>query len=449
MLIEDQMSDDQQDAIDRLYQHNETLLIAQMGSGKTVVALTAMKELLESDTIRRFLIVSPLAVANEVWRVEHKKWAHLKDLRVVIATGTPAERIDAFKSDSQIVVINFENLAWVAKLGLLDSFGGLLVDESSKLKSGGSTFKALRKHIPNFVWRVAMSGTVISEGTPDLFYQMFLVDAGKRLGRNKDKFLRTYLYPTDHQNRKWVPLPHMIAPMMATIADVVYTVPDYRSELPVLHVEHIAVPLPVGAVRHYRDMAGSMEALGVVAETAAEQVQKLQQIASGFLYDGDKVFDIHRGKMATVNMALGELEDRASLVIVYQYMWERDEIEAILAKRGLRYGVLGGGVSTTETSDVLKWWNAGELDVLVIHPKSAGHGLNLEKGGHRMLWLAPPWSRDLWDQTIARLWRRGQTEEVHVDVLVATDTVDELIVKRLESKSSFMPAFLKHLESFK
>jgi hypothetical protein len=418
-----------------------------MGSGKTVIALTALQDLLADGIISRVLVLAPLKVCQQVWADEHLNWAHLDGLRVQVLAGLPAakRRLDL---NAQIVVVNFDILPWLKDKGMLGLFDALLVDESTKLKSHGAWFKAIRHALPKFKWRCAMTGTPISENWEQLFYQMMLVDTGVRLGTNRDKFTRTYFYPTDFNNYNWELKPGAEAKLTAAVAPVVHEVPDYRDSLPPLHVDTVETPLPPPARAVYTDMAKGMQAKGVLAETVAVQMQKLSQIAAGFLYDGDEVIWVHDAKIEKIVSLLGGKKGSdgggkngsdqiLSTVVVYRFVEELDRLR----------DRFGGRVVTLDQPGAVARWNAGDVEILAIHPASGGHGLNLAKGGHRIIFTGPIWSRDQFDQTIARLWRRGQQCPVSVTVIEAADSVDQLTSARIEEKGQLLPAFLDHLAS--
>jgi len=415
-----------------------------MGAGKTVVALSAIHELVRDEPDWRFLVLAPLKVCNEVWSGEAQQWEHLQGLHVVVATGDAKQRRAAVLRGAEVTVVNFENLPWLVDSGLLDQFDGLLVDEVTKLKGGGVGFKKLRKHLKDFKWRVAMSGTPVSENWQHIFYQMMVADKGAAFGRNKKRFLREYFYPTDFRQRSWAILPGSGERLAARVAGVVHTVPPYQHTLPPLTVTALPVSLTPAAAIMYKDMAGTMEAGGVLAENAAVKTAKLQQIANGFIYREEDTLEIHHEKLGKLSSKILE-NGRRNFIVVYQHKWELAQLLALYPDAGL----LGGGVSAADTGRTISEWNTGRLNVLLLHPKSAGHGLNLASGGSDLIWFAPPWSRDLFDQTNARIWRRGQTQPVQVWVLTAVGTVDELITARLDDKAGYMPALLDHLSALR
>ncbi len=427
------LDNDQLDAVTRLYEFDHTLLIGGMGSGKTVVALTAIQELLGGEHLKRVLILAPLKVCDAVWRYECAEWEHLVDLHVAIATGTPKERTAALESSAPIVVTNFDNLQWLVKQGWADKFDGLVVDESTKLKGGGTHFKKFRRYIAKFKWRVAMSGTPLSENWEQIFYQVMLVDNGITLGKNRDSFLRSFFYSTDYQQRKWHLREGMAEALTGAVAQLVHTIPPYQHTLPPLSVVPVNITLDPESRVIYDEMCNTFESGDVVADTMAVKIMKLQQISNGFLYDNEgKTIQIH-------DLKISEIARRkiGKLVVVYYFKEDLLRLQAEFPDAV----VLGDG----EISETVKNWNDGKIEILLVHPMSGGHGLNLARGGSHIIWIAPCWSRDLFDQTIARIWRRGQRFPVLVEVLTGTDTVDELINIRLQGKGTIMPLFLEHL----
>jgi len=433
MLTLDDLDADQLDAIARLYEYDHTLLIAGMGSGKTVVALTAIQELLQGEHLKRVLVIAPLKVCETVWRSECDEWEHLTGLKVAIATGTPKGRVAALQSTASIVAINFENLQWLVKTGWAEDFDGLVVDESTKLKGGGAGFKKFRRCIGKFTWRVAMSGTPLSENWEQIFYQMMLVDNGATLGKNRDEFLRKYFYPTDYQQRKWCLQDTAADRLTKTVYPLTHTIPPYQHTLPELTISPLPIALDADSRVAYDEMCNTFETGDVVADTMAVKIMKLQQISNGFLYDEEgKTLQIHDLKISEI-----ERRKNGKLIVVYYFKEDLIRLQALYPD-----AVVFGAGDVVET---VRAWNDGEIDVLLIHPQSGGHGVNLARGGHHMIWVAPCWSRDLFDQTVARIWRRGQSDPVLVEVLTGVDTVDELINVRLQGKGEIMPLFLDHL----
>ena len=446
MLTPDLLTPDQQDSIDRLFEHDQTLLVANMGAGKTVVTLTAIAELFKAGAVKRVLVIAPLKVCNTVWAQEAAAWSHLAGLTVAIATGSDARRRKALDSDARIVCINFENLPWLfRKYKAKGMFDGLVVDELSKLKAvGGAQFKSLRPRLADFTWRVGMTGTPVSEDWSGLFGQMLVVDSGARLGTQRDKFMRRFFYATDYMEYNWELHANSAAEIGALISDVVYTMPDYRAELPELAMREVRLTMPDDLRVVYDELKKTM-AVDVGAEVAADSAailsNKLMQCANGFLYG---MADPVTGKKEThwlsdykIQAARAQvrcwLDEGEQVMAVYWYGADLKRLEAIYGKEAM----LSDGA--------VDMWNASAQSVMLLHPRSAAHGLNLAKGGCKMVWIGPVWSRDLWLQSIARLWRRGQKHPVEVVTLVAEDSIDQLVIDRVEDKGAYEELFAKHL----
>jgi len=448
MLGLNDLTHDQVQSVERLFETDHTLLVAEMGAGKTIVALTAAEELLAEGVLKRVLVVAPVKVCKNVWATECAKWAQLAGVWVADASGSSmAKRVAAIESAAPIVCINFENLPWLFRTyKLKERFDGLIVDELTKLKNtGGTQFKAIRPRLKDFIWRVGMTGTPVSEDWTGLFGQMLIVDSGHRLGTRKDGYLRRYFYPTDYNEYNWELYDWAAAKIAAAISDVVYTMPDYRHQLPQITDERVYLPLPPVLRGQYDELRKSLalEMAGgvtVTADTEAILSNKLQQCANGFLY-GPRTLEGKRGEAETMSDYKidaarveidGILSRGGSVVVCYWFA-------ADLARLLEHYP--GSELNDQNIAD----WNAKKQRVLLLHPKSAGHGLNLYAGGSNILWLGPIWSRDARMQAIARVWRRGQTERVTVKTFMGEGTIDDVVWDRAEGKEDHEILFKQHL----
>ena len=436
-LSPDLLDTNQQEAVTALYEGNR-LIVAKMGAGKTVVAATAITELLADSVVERVLIVSTPKIANTVWRQEFNKWQHTHKTTVEAATGQPDEREKIIKSGVQVVVVTFNVLPWMKQKGLLKYFDGLLIDETTKLKTtGGAQFKAIRHQLKHFTWRAGLTGTPVSEDFEGLFGQMMLIDCGQALGRNKESFLNRYFIPTDFKRYNWILKPNADSEILKAISHLVHSIPDYRGELkePLYRVHSVVLPDHLRS--YYETMKKDMVTDDAVSQTAAVLSQKLQQIAAGFVYleDGEakSLSDYRVEEMATLMQSY----EHTNVLVCY---WYKEDLQR-LTDRFPNAEVL----DKKRLNEQVAAWNAGKIKMLLIHPRSAGHGLQLEQGGHTIIWYSPQWSNDLWEQTNARLWRKGQKERVEVISIEAQDTVDELINARIESKAQFDALFHKHL----
>lgn len=440
------LTNDQQAAIDRLYNHDETILVAGMGAGKTIIALSALTELINEGILHKVLILAPLKVAKNVWQQEAQKWEHTKELFIEFCTGTPAEREEQIRSFTRgVMVINFDIMQWFFDTFKKNhGFDGLLVDELSKLKAGGKGFKRMRPHIDTFKWRVGLTGTPVNEDFEGLFYQVYATDNGRRLGRNKGMFLMQHFNQADWQGYSWELQPDGAERIVQLIADLIYTVPDYRHELPPITQHLIKCEMPDSARLVYTALSthGVVETeLGIqTAENAAVLSGKLEQIASGQLYCRDEydeyvgLLDIHTTKIDTCIDLVGVINRR--VIICYWYKHELDRLKKAFPD----------AVNLNDDGAMARW-NAGNVEILLLQPMSASHGIQLEQGGADMIYLKPVWSNDMREQCDARIWRKGQTLPVNIYEIVTGGTVDEMIVDRVNGKKQFDTLFHKLIKA--
>ena len=304
--------------------------------------------------------------------------------------------------------------------------------------------KLLRRRVHAFKWRVGMTGTPVSEDYEGLYAQALLLDDGKAFGTRKDQFLETYFYSLDFERRKWALRPNAAETIAKRLQPLVYTLPDYRHTLPPIIYHECKVKLPETAQRIYKalkkDFIVELGGAEISAANSAVLTGKLAQVSSGFLYDteqGTSTF-LHDAKLEV----LEELLTRVKKPVIIAY-WYQYDLAAIKAMTGFQ--ALADAKTESKTNALVNAWNSAELDGLLLHPRSAGHGLNLAQGGSTIIWYSPQWSRDLWEQTNARLWRTGQRETVNVYTLSGEGTIDELIVNRVEEKAKFDVLLNDHL----
>lgn len=388
------------------------MVLAPVGAGKTAMTLAAI-----AQSGKRFLVLAPLRVAEKVWPVEQPKWA--PGLTVAVATGTPAQRVKALRSGADIVVSNYDNLPWLVKQPL--PFDGIVFDELTRLKNpGGERFKALFKIIDRFKVRWGLTGSFTSNGLEDVFGQCKIVDQSL-LGRSKGAFLQQYFVCINKQFGEWIMRRGALDLVMERIKPATFLLDpgDYKDQLPPLHVVPCSVAMDM---TYYKSMKKTFTLLfpsaNVIAANAAVVTNKLQQIASGFVYADDgyaRLLSDH--KLDALEDLLAE-NQRANTIVVYNFQAELESLQRRFPHAG------------TDTDA----WNRGELEILLIHPKSAGHGLNLQHGGHNMVFFSLPWSLELYEQTIGRLHRSGQTKPVWCYLLITQDTVDEKIMAALADK---------------
>jgi len=408
-----------------------------MGSGKSVIAASAITELLTDNHLKRVLIITTPKIANMVWAQEFNKWEHTHHIDVAVATGSPEERLGVFKHQGQVVVATFNILPWIKDNHLFDLFDGLLIDETTKLKStGGAQFKALRPSLKKFKWRGGLTGTPVNEDFLGLFGQMMLIDSGKALGSRKDAFQTRYFFATDYKRYNWELKEGAAEEILDTISHLVHIVPDYRHTLPPITFHKHKVVMPSDLAEYYNQMRSDMLTADAVSATSAVLIQKLQQIASGFIYDEQgEAIPLSDFRVTALQQLLNSLT--GNILIAYWYKEDLTRLKLALPQ--------SEELTPSNLKQQVARWNRGEIKVLLIHPRSAGHGLQLEQGGSTMVWYTPQWSNDLWEQTNARLWRTGQTQPVNVYTIEAKDTIDEAIGLRITGKAEFKKIFMNHL----
>ena len=424
----------QDDAADFLYERDRAMILAPVGAGKTAITLTAMADAIISGLVKRWLVVAPKRVCTDVWPVERYKWA--PTLSMGLAIGSPAGRQAAFDQDTQIVVINYDNLD---KVQSLDSFDGIVFDELTRLKNpSGKRFKALEKLIANIPIRWGLTGSFTSNGLEDVFGQCKMIDQNL-LGRSKGAFLQKYFYCINRDFGQWEPREEALPKVMDEIRPATYVLEagEYADKLPPCHT--VELHCRMGDMTPYKkmktDYVARFEDETVIAQNAGAVTTKLQQMASGFVYDADRQsiwFSQH--KFDRLDELLSE-NQKANTLIWYTYQEELAELKR-------RYPSL----QTTDSPDVVNRWNKGEIPLLAAHPKSFGHGINLQ-GQQHMVFLSLPWSLELYEQAVGRLHRGGQKHDVWVYVLITRDTIDERIWAALHDKRSISDIALEELKN--
>lgn len=448
MLTENDLHRYQHYAADYITTHTHCALLFDMGLGKTVSTLTAVNRLLyEELAVSRVLVVAPKRVVESVWPQEVQKWEHLRHLRVAVASGTEAQRKAAIASDAEIVAISRDNIAWLCGLygGSSLPFDMLVIDELSSFKNPKSIrFKALRKVQPSFDRIVGLTGTPSPNGLIDLWSQIWLLDRGERLGRTLTLFRARYFKPgarNGHIVYNYRPLEHSDEAIHEAISDICVSMKseDYL-ELPELRMETINVQLSPAVRQKYEEFEREqvlelLEAEEVTAVNAAALSNKLLQFAGGAVYGEDwlgsasksrKVHKVHDAKIEAVKELVEEANGKPVL-IAWAYRHERDRI--MKALKEYKPQELTG-------QKQIDAWNRGEVQVMLTHPASGGHGLNLQSGGNTLIWYGQTWSLELYQQLNKRLHRQGQSSTVTVYHLIAEGTIDEDVMSALASKTS-------------
>ena len=432
--------DYQKYAIEYIKSHPITVLFLDMGLGKTVTTLTAIRDLMyDAFEVKRVLVVAPLRVARDTWPDELRKWNHLKELTCSVVVGTVAERRRALQQDADIYIVNRENLAWLYENSRLD-FDMVVLDELSSFKNHQSKrFRAMKAMRPKVKRIVGLTGTPTGNGLMDLWAEFRILDMGERLGRYISQYRNLYFKP-DKRNGMVVysykPLPGAEEAIYHQISDITMSMKatDYL-EMPELVSVAKEVRLSETEKKRYDELKKSLvlELPGgeVTSANAASLTLKLSQMANGAIYTDDKnVVNIHDRKLEALE-DLVESANGKSVLVAYWFKHDKDRIRERMEARELK-----------EPQDFADW-NAGKIPVALIHPASAGHGLNLQKGGSILIWFGLTWSLELYQQTNARLWRQGQADKtVIIQHIVAKDTIDERILNVLKHKDGTQAALI-------
>jgi SNF2 family DNA or RNA helicase len=420
--------------------HSQSAIFLDCGLGKTVITLTALYYLLfDSFEIRKVLVICPLRV-GAVWVEEINKWIHLNILRFAVAIGTEAQRKAALMQTADIYIINRENVDWlVNRSGLAFDYDMVVVDELSSFKSHqAKRFKSLMKVRPKVKRIVGLTGTPSSNGLMDLWAEFRLLDMGHRLGRFIGRYREDYFVP-DKRNQQIVfsykPKPGAEDAIYRRISDITISMKntDYL-KLPELVMNEVKVKLSEKEAHCYQtlqqELVLPLKGKEIDAVNAAALSGKLLQMANGAVYDEDgAVVQIHDRKLD----ALEDLIEAANGKPVLVAYWFKHDLERILSRFP---------AEKLDSPDSIKRWNNGEIPVAVVHPASAGHGLNLQAGGSNLIWFGLTWSLELYQQTNARLWRQGQKDTVVIHHLVAKGTIDERVIKALKNKDNTQAALI-------
>ena len=429
-------------AADFIYEHDRAMVLAPVGAGKTAITLTGMWEMLRDGHVKRFLVLAPKRVCTDVWPAEQPKWAPFMSLAV--AVGTPKQRLAALKSKAQVVVTNYDNIQWLAEQQL--NFDGIVFDELTRLKNpSGTRFKALLKVMDPMRVRWGLTGSFTSNGLEDVFGQCKIIDQNL-LGRAKGAFMQQHFVLMNPEFGEWAPRPGALDRVMAKIKPATFVLEpgDYKDKLPPCH--HVEMMCKMD-LTPYNKLKKDFVLDTITAINAGVVTGKLQQLASGFVYDTKTVASETPGKFTVTQTPvwfsshkfdrleeLLEENQHANTIIAYSYKEELAELKRRFS------------VTTLDDDDAIARWNAGKVRILAVHPKSAGHGLNLQHGGQHMVFLSLPWSLELFEQTVGRLHRSGQRHDVWVYVLMTEKTVDEKIWAALHTKQAVSEIALEALK---
>lgn len=444
--------DYQKYAIGYIESHPVSAVLLDMGLGKTSIALTAINDLLfDFFEAHKVLVVAPLRVARDTWPAEIEKWDHLSDLIVSVAVGSVTERVQALKAAADIYVINRENLSWlIDESGLPFDFDTVIIDELSSFKNHqAKRFKSFMKVRPRVKRIIGMTGTPSSNGLMDLWAEFKLLDMGVRLGRFITAFRTNYFMPDKRNGQiiySYKPLPGAEKCIYKKISDITISMKstDYL-KMPELVSSEYTVMLSEKEAERYdelaKDLVLTLPEGEVTVGNAAALSNKLCQMANGAIYsDSGETQVIHNQKLD----ALEDIIEAAAGKPILVAYWYKHDYERIVEK----LHNIKVPFSKLDTTESIRRWNNKEIPVGLIHPASAGHGLNLQAGGSCIVWFGLTWSLELYQQTNARLWRQGQTAEtVVVQHIVTKGTIDERVLRALSLKDKSQSALIEAVKA--
>lgn len=422
-----------------------------MGLGKTVITLTALQDLkFNYWAVNKVLIIAPKKVAEDTWQKEAQKWEHLRGLRVVGVLGSATQRESALAQNADVYVINRENTQWIVDyFSVRWPFDTVVLDESSSFKNHqAKRFRALRTVRPKINRLIELTGTPNPHGLMDLWSQIYLLDGGQRLGRTISVYREAFFIP-DKRNRttifSYAPKEGSEEYIHKAISDICISMKssDYL-DLPDLIYEDIPVVLDPPARRAYqrmeRDAVLEVDEDTITATNAAALSGKLLQLCNGAVYDEDRnVIPVHDCKLEALIETVEQLNGQHA-IICYQFVHDKDRLLAALSKTGLRVRVYK---DLHDKDD----WNAGLIDLLLIHPASCGYGLNLQEGGHHIIWFGLTWNLEEYQQANKRLHRQGQPCPVIIHHLIVKGGRDEDVIRSLASKDDVQESLLLSLKA--
>ena len=444
MLKESQMYAYQRRGVDFIKEKKKCLLFLDMGLGKTTTTLTAMSHLLADFDVFRVLVVAPLRVANTVWKQEATKWEHLQHLDIGIATGNEIDRIRTILAGHQITVINRENIPWLVARGDWD-FDAVVIDESTSFKSHkAQRFKAMKSVMSKVTHMVELTGTPSPQGMQDLWSQLYLVDGGERLGRNITSFMGRFYQRSGFQGYGYTINDGAVDNIRSRIQDVCLTMTseDYLT-LPDVLYSYETVQLPESAKKEYKKLKKEMlitleNEKDIMAPSASALNNKLLQMCNGAIYDEHGTWhEIHDAKIQAIKELL-EDNPNENVLVAYNFKSDLMRLQAAFPE----------AVALDKKGLAVDQWNEGKIKMLLAHPASAGHGLNMQFGGSTLIYFGLTWSLEYYLQFNKRLHRQGQKSNVRIIHLVVEGGVDEAVVKALTEKNATQQKLIDNLKTY-
>ena len=423
-------------------EHPVAAVLLDMGLGKSVITLTAIKNLcLDTFEVQKILVIAPLRVARDTWKAELEKWEHLKCIKYSVAVGTEAERKAALQKPANLYIINRENVGWlIEQSGLPFDYDMVVIDELSSFKSHqAKRFRSLMKVRPTVKRMVGLTGTPSSNGLMDLWAEFRLLDMGKRLGRFITHYRDEFFRPDKRNGQvifSYKPKDGAEDEIYRRISDITISMKAAdHLKMPECVMNEVNVSLSEKEMKLYNDLKKDL-VLAIAnkeidAVNAAGLSNKLSQMANGAVYDEDKNYiEIHNQKLDVLEDLIEQANGKPVLVAY----WFKHDLERIKKRFDVR---------EIKSSKDISDWNNGNIPVAVIHPASAGHGLNIQEGGSTLIWFGLTWSLELYQQTNARLWRQGQkSKTVVIHHIISKGTIDEQIMKALREKEMSQDALM-------
>lgn len=428
MLTKKNLHDYQNQCVDFIFKNPKCGLFLHMGLGKTITTLTALKALYDDCLISRVLIVAPLRVANNVWAQEAAKWEHTADMKINVCTGSALKRSHKLMDKTaQICVINWENLAWLIKSNHFD-FDAVVIDESSKFKNHRSLcFRAIKSRIKKLNSIILLTGTPSPRSYVDLWSQIFLIDGGVRLGKTVGEFRRIYCEQEGYMGYSWTIRDGKKEILLNKISDVTLSMVALdKITMPELINIDVVVSLDNKKMIAYKKLEKEflLEIGGerIDAASAGVLAGKLLQFCNGAVYSEDgKYQEIHDEKIIALKDMIDGNETE-NFLVAYNYRHDRERL-------------LRAFPDAKELNDsTIESWNDGKIKMMIAHPASAGHGLNLQSGGNNVVWFGLNWSLELYEQFNARLYRQGQKNTVKISHIIMQGGIDEKLMGALQNK---------------